>query len=199
MPQSTFDQTQPFFFWDAVGSGVNPIARYQCVSLATASEVADAIAAGNTPFGVGVGDVVIATPLSSGVPTRPVVGVTAASAWSLGQIGAEAINVIVGGIALVQFNAAVAFAPGTLITAVAAETRTNKQTPFTNNFDMLIPVDARMTLTYQMSLAGALPITPATTGANVPYYPLGYLLDTPTAKYDIIRVDLNRCPKVIYA
>lgn len=196
---SMYDRTQGFFFWDATGSGSNPIARYQCVSLATASEVADAIAAGNTPAAIAVGDVVIATPLSGGVPTRPVLGVTQSSGWSLGQIGAEPINVAVDGIALVQFNAAVSFTPGTLITAVAAETRTSVQTPFTNNFDMLIPFDSRVAITYQLSLAGSLTITPATTGANVAYYPLGYLLDTPSAKYDILRVDLTRTPKVIYA
>jgi hypothetical protein len=194
-----YERSQGFFFWDTDGSGTNPIARYQCVSLATAAEVADAIAAGNTPANVGVGDVVVRTPLSGGVPQREVIGVTMASGWSLGQVSAEPINVQVDGIALVQFGGAVAFNPGTLISAGSSETRTSLQTPFTNNFDMLIPIDARVSLTYRLCLASALAITPASTGANAAYYPLGFMLDVASAKYDILRVDMTRCPKVIYA
>ncbi len=199
MSASRHDQIQEFFFWDTDGPGANPIGRYQLVSLATPAEVAAAIASGQVPGNIAFGDVCVRTPLSGGVAARPVLGVTGASGWSLGQPSADLIPVHVDGVALVQFNAAVVPAAGTILTAVATETRTSQQTPFTNNFDMLIPMDARVAVTYRLCLAGELAIVPASGGANVPYYPLGVLLDTPTAKYDILRVDMTRVPRVMYA
>lgn len=197
MPASIHDQGAGFYFWDTDNSGANPIARYSCVSLATPTEVDAAIAAGNTPSGLQYGDVVVKTPISGGVPTRRILGVTGSSGWSLGSPRRDLIQVHLGGIVEVQFNAAITPAAGTLLTAVATETRTSVQTPFTNNFDMLLPFDSTIAVTYRLCLAGELTITPASSGANAAYYPLGYLLDTPGAKYDILRIQLD--PRVLYA
>lgn len=197
---SYYDRTQPFFFWDTDGSGANPIGRYQVVSLANPTEIAAIAAAGALPPRVGFGDVVVRTPITAGIASRVILGVTDTSGWSLGLPSAEPVSVLTDGIAKVQFTAALAADPGQLLTATLAETRTSSQTPFTNNYDMLIPVDSRFSLTYQLTLAGALTIVPTTgAGTNVEYYPLGFMLDTPGAKYDILRIDMTRCPRVIYA
>jgi len=126
--------------------------------------------------------------------------VTDAAQWtSSTNFNADAVPVIVAGVAKVQANAAISATADGLVTAVAASARNSGQTPFTNNFDMLLPVDPRFTLTYNLCMIGGLAITPQTTGANVEYFPLGFLLQEATAQYDIILVDLDGCPRVLWA
>lgn len=197
--RSQYDFLHPFYFYDIDGFGVNPIGRYQIVSLATPAEIATMASAGVLPANVGYGDVCVRTPVSSSVATRQIVGVTDNAGWSLGLPSAEPINVHVDGICLVQYSAALTPDPSQLITAALTETRTEAQTPFTNNYDQWLAHDSRFSLTYVLNEAGVLTITPATTGATQIYYPLGFAIDTPTAKYDILRVDMTRVPRVLYA
>lgn len=197
--RSEYDHLHPFYFYDIDGSGVNPIARYQIVSLATPAEIATIASAGALPANVGYGDVCVRTPVTSNAATRQIVGVTDNSGWSLGQSSAEPINVHTDGICLVQFSAALTPDPGQLLTAALVETRSEAQTPFTNNDDMWLAHDSRFVLTYQLCEAGALTVTPASTAANAVYYPLGFAIDTPSAKYDLLRVDMTRCPRIFWA
>jgi hypothetical protein len=184
---------ESFYFYDSVGGGVNPIAAYQPVSLATAAEVATAIATGTIPGGLGVGDIVVPTPITSSLPTRRVVGVTDASAKN-----GQSVKVVTGGVAEVMVDGALTYNAGdTFIFPTLRETRTSAQTPFTNNYEMLLPMDPSVALTYQLCLCNLTAITPATTGANAQYFPLGYALKGATAKYDIIPVELDL--RIIYA
>ncbi|RYG34218.1 hypothetical protein EON81_16135 [bacterium] len=200
MPSGNFNHhKEGFYYWDADGSGANPITAYQIVSLATNTEVDAAKAAGQIPQGISYGDVIVRTPTTAGVSTRRILGVTLGGGWSIGNntFKGDSIPVVIGGVAYVQFNAAVAFVPGQLVQAVATETRTNVQTPFVNNNDMLLPMDPRVVTTYRMCLAGALNIAPVNVLPVAPNYSLGYLLGQSDAKYDILPVEVN--PQVTYA
>lgn len=176
-------QTKSFYYFDIVGSGVNPIAPYQCVSLATTAQVATANAAGCPG---GVGDIVVPTPVTAGLATAKVVGVTQNATLS-----GELVNVVVSGTAFIMANAAITFGPSTLISPAIQATRTSAQTPFTNNFDMLIPVDPRIVFTYQLCMIDDTAITPSSGAANVAGYFVGYALKAATAQYDIIPVELD--------
>lgn len=199
MPGNFRQHKMGFFYWDPVGSGTNHIPPYQCVSLASAAEVSAAQATGRYPNTV-AGDIVVPTPISSNLPTRRIVGVTDAAQFTgNAQFQPDLVQVIVGGVAKVQAAAAITWdeVKG-LVTATLAEARTSVQTPFTNNFDMLLPFDPRVALTYNLSLISALSITPQSGSANVAYYPLGFMIEDASAKYDIVAVDLD-CPRVVWA
>lgn len=177
-----------FYFWDTDGSGVNPIAMYQCVSLAEGAEITAANTAG-VPGGYG--DIVVPTPTGSlgGITTatRRIVGVTQASQWS-GQLVTVAMA---GSISWVQANAALGGSSANFMHCVSKTTRTSAQTPFTNNSEMLLPYDPRGTITYNLAMIDDPAITPATgAGTNVQYFPLGWALDTATAQYDLVAVEL---------
>lgn len=174
-------RTGSFVFWDATGNG-NPIAAYQCVALADTTEVAAANAAGvRGEFG----DIVVVCPVSSGLSTRRVVGVTLGSAWNGGEL-----TVVLDGSAYVMANAAIAASPTGIVHPAAAGTRTTSQTPLTNNFDMLLPSDPKFPVTYNLGLIDdtALP------AAGTLVWPLGWPLEAATAQYDLIAVELATGP-----
>lgn len=174
MPGAFKNQVQGFVFYDSTGAR-NPLARYSCVSLATAAEVTAANAQGIIG---NIGEIVVQTPVAAGLPTRRVIGVADSSVRNGNEV-----MVVSGGVAWVQAAAAIAFdAP---IFPALAETRTSLQTPFIDVEDMLIPTDPMGAgLTYNLCLVDdtALP------AANTIHYPLGFALKAAVAKYDIIPV-----------
>lgn len=171
MPGAFKNQVQGFAYYDSTGNR-NPIARYSCVSLATAAEVTAANAQGIVG---NVGEIVVQTPVAAGLPTRRVIGVVDGSARN----GAEVL-VVTGGVAWVMANAAIAL--DAVIFPAVQSTRTSAQTPFVDVEDMLLPVDPQFTLTYNLCLVDdtALP------AANTIHYPLGFALKAAVAQYDII-------------
>lgn len=179
-------QTQSFIYWDTVGSGVNPIAPFQIVSLADSSEVAAALAAGVRD--AVIGRLVVPTPvgtvLGATVATRRVVGVTKNACYN-----GEELLVQSDGVAEVMVNAAVAC--DAMLHAVARATRTSAQTPFTSLEELLLPVDPRLTLTYQLCMADDAALTLSSSGSNAFFYPLGFALAAATAQYDVIPVQLQ--------
>jgi len=177
-------QSASFVFWDATGNG-NPIGAYQCVSLATQAEVDAAVAAGHGHAMLGA--TVVATPINTGVATRRVLGVT-----QMSQASGREVSVALDGFAEVMVNEAVAV--DTLLFAVAAETRTNLQTPLVNLPLMVMPVAPDLPQTYNLCLVNDLAITPASGGANALYWPVGIALEVATAKYDVIQVQLMLQP-----
>lgn len=173
MPGAYKNQVQGFSFYDSTAAK-NPLARYSCVSLATAAEVTLANAQGIVG---NVGEIVVMTPVTAGLPTRRVIGVADSSARN----GNEVL-VVTAGVAWVMANAAIALDAPIFPAAVA--TRTSAQSPFTDVEDMLIPTDPLTTLTYNLCLVDdtALP------AANTVHYPLGFALTAAVAQYDIIPV-----------
>lgn len=176
MPGAFKAIVQGFAFYDSTANR-NPLARYSCVSLATAAEVALANAQGIVG---NVGEIVVQTPVSAGLPTRRVIGVADSSVRN-----GQEVLVTCAGVAFAMASAAIALdAP---VFPALAETRTSAQTPFTDVEDMLIPTDPNGAgLTYNLALIDdtALP------GANTVHYPLGFALKAATAKYDIIPVQV---------
>lgn len=174
MPGAFKNQVQGFTYWDSTGAG-NPLARYSCVSLASAAEVTAANAAGVVG---NVGEIVVQTPTAAGLPTRRVVGVADSSV----RVGNEVL-IVTAGVAWVMANAPIALdAP---IFPAANATRTSAQTPFVDDWEMLIPSDPMGPgLTYNVCLVDdtALP------AANTVHYPLGFALKAAVAQYDIIPV-----------
>lgn len=179
-------QTEGFVYWDSNGSGANPVAPYQCMSLANAGEVAAALAAGvrdaiagrlvvPTPTGVSLGQTISA---------RRIVGVSKNACFS-----GDEVLVQTGGVAEVMMNAAVAI--DSMLFACAQATRTTAQTPLVNLPDMLLPADPRMTLTYQLAMADDPALTFDSTAANVLFYPLGFAMAVATNQYDVIPVQLQ--------
>jgi hypothetical protein len=185
------EQTRSYVYWDTVGSGANPIAPFQIVSLADASEVTAAQAAGVRD--AVQGRLVVATPvgslLGSTIATRRIVGVTTSGCFS-----GDEVMVQFGGIADVMVNAAVAC--DAMVHAVARTTRTTAQTPFTSLGELMLPFDPRATLTYQLCMADDPALTFSSSGANVTFYPLGVACAAATAQYDIIPVELMLFPQV---
>lgn len=175
-----------FVFYDATGNG-NPIAAYQCVSLADSTEVSAANTAGIRGE---VGDIVVPTPVSGGLATRRVIGVTVGSSWNGNEV-----SVCMDGSVHVMANAGVTFTPTAIVHPAASGTRTTAQTPFTNNFDMLLPQDPKFPVTYNLSMIDdtALP------AAGQIVWPLGYALEAATAQYDIIAVHLATAPFYVSA
>jgi hypothetical protein len=162
-----------YVFYDVTAAG-NPIGRFSAVSLATAAEVATANAAGCPG---NVGEIVVTTPITSGLPSRRVLGVTDGSAKS-----GQQVMVILHGEAFAIANAAIAF--DALLFPVAPATRTSLQTPFVDNFEMLIPTDPALSLTYNLSLVD----DTAKPASGTVFYSLGYALKAATAQYDIIPI-----------
>jgi|GEM_PF-6247640 hypothetical protein len=175
---------ESYLYWDASGNG-RALAAYQPVSLADATEVAAAVAAGMHQ--AVIGRVVVPTPVSGGFATRRVTGISTASARNTKEIA-----VAVEGVAEVMTNAAVAV--DARVFAVAAEARSSAQTPFTNLPMINLPVDPSFTVSYNLSLADDPAVTIATSGANTLYNPIGYALEAATAKYDVIAVRLELAP-----
>ena len=180
------DAIQGGIFYDNTNSGANAIAAFSPVSLGTPTDVTNAIAAGVTN-GV-FGSLWVPTPITSNLPTA-VNGICMESTYS-----GLAISVCFGGVFPVWANAAVA--AGALVFAVSSTSRTSAQTPFTYSQDnarvnlqvMKLPNGIQPTLTYDIVLVDDPAITGATSGATVPYYPLGIALAAATAQYDIIPV-----------
>lgn len=186
MSYSMTGRSESYVFWDTVGSGVNPVAPYQIVSLADSSEVAAALAAGCRD--AKLGRLVVVSPtgtvLGATVNTRRIVGVTKGAAWS-----GDEVMVQCSGIAEVMVNAAVAI--DALLFGVARATRTSAQTPITNLPQANLPVDPKAVITYQLMMADDAALTFNTTGSNVPFWPLGHALEAATAQYDVIPVELQ--------
>lgn len=184
-------ETLSFIYWDTVGSGANPIAPFQLVCLADSSEVSAAASAGVRD--AVEGRVIVPAPtgtvLGVTMNTRRILGVTLGSAWN-----GDEVTVVTDGVAEVMVNAAVAC--GALVFAVARATRTNKQTPFTNLFDGLLPVDPKLTVTYQLALGDDPSPTWSSTGGNALVYPVGMAMRAATAQYDVIPVLLGTAPFV---
>lgn len=178
-----YGQVQSFYYYDVDGSHKNPIAPYQCVSLANAAEVAAANAAGVPGT---LGDIVVRTPVNAGLATRRVVGITRNAAWS-----GTLVNVQVSGVAYVMTGAAVAFGPSTLLSPAVNEVRTSAQAPLRDNFDMLLPMDPRVVVSYQLCTVDDTAITASTTGANQLGYFVGYPLKGAPGPYAIIPVELD--------
>ncbi len=186
------EQTRSFVFWDTVGSGANPIAPFQCVSLADASEVSAAAAAGVREAVAGrlVVPTPVGTKLGVTMATRRIVGVTAGGAWNGDEVLVQS-----GGVAEVMVNAAVAV--DAVLSAVARATRTTAQTPLTNLEEMLLPFDPRAALTYQLCLADdPAPVFNSGASLNEFWYPLGVAMAAATAQYDVIPVELMLGPLV---
>lgn len=181
------EETKGYIFWDTVGAGANPIAPFQCVSLADQTEVDAAIAAG-VRGDAKVGRVVVPCPtgtvLGATVNTRRIVGVTCNAAFS-----GEEVLVQDSGIAEVMVNAAVA--ADALLFAVARATRTSLQTPLTSLEEMLLPHDPRFTLTYQLCMADDPALTLSAGGSNAFFWPLGHALVAAAAQYEVIPVQLQ--------
>lgn len=178
-------KSQSFLYYDDGTTGY-PIAAYQCVSLGDATDVAAAIAAGIA--GAELGNLVIPTPASSSFATRRLVGVTGAAARN----GAN-VEVIIQGIAEVMVNAAVVC--DARLTVASKTTRTSLQTPWTNlPMGILADQSPEVAQPYYMSLVDDTAVVVATTGSNTLYYYLGYAMQTASAQYDVIPVELARQP-----
>jgi hypothetical protein len=184
MSWSNVQKRQSFVFWDPSGNG-NPLAAFQSVSLATAAEVAAAVAAGFSSARVGA--TVVPTPITTGAPTRRVMGISAESA-----VNGKNVSVVIDGIAEVMVNAAVAL--DSLLFPAAAATRTTSQTPLTNLPQVILPPAPDVPLTYNLCLADDTAIVAASTGANALYYPIGYALEVAAAQYTVIPVRLHLAP-----
>jgi hypothetical protein len=176
-------RTHGLIFWDTVGAGANPIAPYQIVSYANQTEC-DAAKAAGCPGEYG--DIVIVAPVTAGVATRRIAGVSLGATFSGGEL-----TVVVGGVADVMASAAIATDGSNVwLHAALRETRTA--------IEMMINVDPRLTLTYQLCMADDTAVVLTTgAGTNALVYPLGYGLKASTAKYDIIPVELD--PRIIAA
>lgn len=182
-------QTLGFVYYDAPGSGANPIAPFQLVALATAAEVTAAISAGVARAAIGslVVPMTVGTVLSGTMCTRRCVGVTLNGAFS-----GDEVLVVTDGIADTMCNAAVTV--DAMVSGAATTTRTTLQTPFTSMSELLLPFDPRASLTYNLALAGTPSLTYSSSGANVVYYPVGYAMGTASAQYDVIPVKLELGP-----
>lgn len=165
-----------YIFYDSSGSA-NGLARYSPVSLADQTEVDAANAAG---IRGNVGEIVVQTPVSSSLATRRIVGIADGSVKNGQQVAVVSL-----GRAYVMANAAIAF--GAIVQAAAAETRTQAQTPFTNNFEMMIPADP----TYPPTLNLVLCDDTSRPSSGTDFYPVGYALKAASAKYQIIPVELD--------
>jgi len=163
------------------------IAPYQIVVYASAAEVATANAAGVRG---GVGDIVVVPPITSAVNTQKIAGVVIPGG---GAFPGGECTIAIAGIAEVMVSAAGAWdRQAAWWFCGLVETRTNLQTPLTNLNEMMIAADPRLTITYQLAMATRTAVVPATgAGTNAVYYPLGYALDAPTAKYDVVRFELD--------
>lgn len=184
------EQTKGFVYWDSVNNGVNPIAPYQCVCLATAAEVTAAIAAGVQRAALGqlVVPAPTATILGITMASRRIIGVTANAAFS-----GDEVLVVTEGIAEVMCNAPVAC--DAMVFSVAPAQRTTSQTPLSSVPELLLPFEPRATLTYNLAMVDDPALVPTTgAGTNVIFYPVGMALAAATAQYDIIPVELMRGP-----
>lgn len=179
------------YFYDNVNSGANPILAYSPVSLGNATDVTNALAAGVTE--AALGNLYVPTPISSGLPTRRVVGIALGSTYS-----GKAISVLAKGIGIAICNAAVT--ADTLLFATVQTTLTNAQAPITALPRtilqvMKLPNGTTPTLTYNVGLVSSPTITPAAGAtANVLYYPLGYALLTTANQYDLVPFELACTP-----
>ena len=176
MPGNYRAQVEGYRFYD-VSTNQNGLGKYSCVSLATAAEVTTANAAG-VPGNVG--EICILTPVAGGLASRRILGVAQHSV-----LEGQDVEVAVSGVSWVMVNNAVAL--DSVLHAAANGTRTNLQTPFVDNEDMMVPLDPRLSVTFNLALADdtALP------GANTVHYPLGYALKAGVAQYDVIPVELD--------
>lgn len=170
----------PFVWYDVTGAG-NPIAAYQCVSLATPAQV---VTANNAGISGGYGDIVVTCPITAGLPTDKVLGVTIESVRN-----GDTLPVALDGSVYVQANAAFGGSTSdTVIFPAAVSTRTSIQTPFTNNPIMKIKGDVTLgPLTYNLCLVADTALPAATNKVR----PLGYPLDFATAQYDLVCVRLD--------
>ncbi len=182
MSYSNEQWVRGFTFYDPANTGLN-ITGAVAVSLATAAEVTAAQAAGIQSV---AGGLVVPTPISSGLPTRQIIGVVRGS-----QVNGRQVDVVVSGIVEVWANAAVV--AGALVFPVAQETRTKSQTPFANDtaFEFQMPVAPDVPESYLLNLVDDTAIAPQSGSANVLYFPLGIALQAASAKYDLIPVLLQ--------
>lgn len=181
-------RTRTAFFYDNTGNSYK-IGPWQVVCFASSADVA-------TANGLGiqgqVGDIVVVPPITAAINTDKIAGITLGPA----DPRTGEVTIVVAGIAEVMCSAAIAWDKAdTPLFCGLAETRTSLQTPITNNFEMLLPLDPRIPITYQMALATRTAIAPAAGAtANAIYYPIGYPLMAASAKYDVIRVELALAP-----
>lgn len=179
------------FIWYDVTGNNNPIAPFQVLSIANATECAAAAAAGVRA--AVPGQLVIATPvaalLGQTIASRRIIGVSKNAAF----VG-DQVNVQVEGVAEVMMNSACN--EGDMINAVAQALCTNQQAPIANTPEMLIPFDPRATITYNLSLAGNPALTYNSNGENQPFFPLGYAMEAALEQYDVIPVHLMLTPLV---
>ena len=184
------DSIQGGVYYDNINTN-QPIAAFSPVSLGTATDVTNALAAGVPE--AQLGKLFVPTPVSAGFPTRRIVGITMASTYS-----GLAISVINKGIFIGIANGAIT--ADSLLFPTGNVTRTNAQTPLTNVPRMLLqvmtlPNGSTPTLSYNLGPVAATAITPTTgSGTNTLYYPLGYALTTTTAQYDLVVVQLECAP-----
>ncbi len=162
------------------------IAPYQIVMYASAAEVATANAAG---IRGGVGDIVVVPTIAAAINTHKIAGVVIPGG---GAFPGGECTIAIAGIAEVMCSAAGAWdRQDAWWFCGLAETRTNLQTPLTDLNEMLLAVDPRVSVTYQLAMATRPAVVPATgAGTNAAYYPLGYALEAPTHKYDVFRLEL---------
>lgn len=166
-------------YYDTINSGVNPVAPYQIISPLTSAQL--------TTFSAAQGEAVRPAVASGTTVLERVIGISEHGAKHNTQIAVR-----VDGIAHVMAGAAVAY--GSLLQMGLAEQRTNAQSPFIDLYEAALPQDPSFTITYNLSMADDVAISPASGGANALILPVGYALEAATAKYQLVRVELHTAP-----
>lgn len=164
-------------YFDTLNSGANLLAAFQCVSFLTSTQVA---AQSGAVAGVAMTH---ATAYNDGsVGPQRVVGISTASAKHGRECQLQWL-----GVAQVMAGAAVAF--GAHLRPTVVEQRNNSQTPLINLFEANIPVEPGVGVTYNLSMVDD-PAVAAGAG-NDKIYPVGWANQAATAKYQVIRVELD--------
>jgi len=171
-------------YYDVINSGVNPIAPYQCISPLTAAQIAS-----NTGSVEGEACRPAAAFVSgTSIITDRILGISAGGAKAGQQLTVQR-----DGVAHVMVGAAVAY--GSTLFCGLAEQRTNSQTPLINLFEANLPVEPGVGITYNLSMADDVAISPQSGSANQLQLPIGYAIEgTGTAKYQLVRVEMETAP-----
>jgi hypothetical protein len=166
-------------YHDVINSGANLMAPFQCMAFLTSAQVAsDATAK--------IGVAVRPSPAYNNTPDR-VLGISEAGAKH-----GQPIAIRTAGYAQVMAGAAVAF--NARLQPGLVEAKTNAQSPLIDLYEANLPVEPGVGVTYNLSMVDDIALTPSTTGSNVLTFPVGWSVEVATAKYQIIRVELDRTP-----
>ena len=170
---------ESYRYYDTVNSGLNPVPPYQLIMPLTSAQL--------TSTGGVEGEAVRAGETGGTDLLGRILGVSSMGSKSGTQLGVQ-----VDGIAHVMMGAAVA--RGAWLFMAVAEQQSNTSAPLINLFELNLPVEPGVGITYNLAMADDTAVTPATTGANALYCPIGISLEAGTAKYELIRVKLFNQP-----